>query len=263
MTIRATICLFLAISLGALSAEAKLALVVLDPGHGGDKNKGAPALMRPGTFEKHYSLPLSHIVRRHLEAAGVKVVLTRTEDVELGLRERVDIANRLGANALISLHLNSTEVPGPAGHASFFLATKSSDEATRRLVEFENRETTTLKRAAKTAPKTSAVSNILLDLTRHRAQADSQRLAELIQERMAKASPFPNRGVKQAPFAVLKGTSMAAVVCEIGFLNHPKEGLYITSQEGLQTLGAAIAKGILDYGELVHAPRAQRGKKSK
>ncbi|MEE2757385.1 MAG: N-acetylmuramoyl-L-alanine amidase [Myxococcota bacterium] len=238
-------------------ASARPLTVMLDPGHGGDENKGAPALMRPGTFEKKYALKLAHMIRNSLRSENVSVLLTREKDVELGLKERVLMANRTNADVFISLHLNSTEKPGPQGHATFFLAQEAADEATRKLVEFENRESKTLKTRLAEVPKDEHVGNILLDLTRHRAQQDSRRLAEIIQARMRMTSPFPDRGVKQAPFGVLKGTSMPAVVCEIGFLNHAKEGLYITSDDGLEEIAKAISLAILDYGELIHFSRNQ------
>ena len=126
-------------------------------------------------------------------------------------------------------------------------------------MEFENQDPVSVKKFSDGDKDEAGVSDILLDLTRHQAQGDSIRLAELIQARLADASPYPNRGVKQAPFGVLKGAAMPAVVCEIGFINHRKEGVYITSQEGLEDIGLAIAKGILDYGELVHDTRHEKG----
>ena len=238
--------------------HAKPLTVMLDPGHGGEENKGAPARMRPGTFEKKYALKLAKLIRDTLRPESIAVLLTRETDVELGLKERVLMANRANADLFISLHLNSTEKPGPKGHATFFLAQEAADEATRKLVEFENRESKTLKPRLAERPEDESVENILLDMTRHRAQQDSRRLAEIIQARMRTTSPFPNRGVKQAPFGVLKGTSMPAVVCEIGFINHEKEGLYITSDEGLNAIANAISTAILDYKELVHFSRNQR-----
>lgn len=247
--------LSLGITLG--HASARPLTVMLDPGHGGEENKGAPALMRPGTFEKKYALKLAYLIRNELRSKNVSVLLTRDGDIELGLKERVLMANRTNADLFISLHLNSTEKPGPKGHATFFLAQEAADEATRKLVEFENRESKTLKPRLVDVPKDEQVGHILLDLTRHRAQQDSRRLAEIIQARMRTTSPFPDRGVKQAPFGVLKGTSMPAVVCEIGFLNHAKEGLYITSDDGLEDIAKAISLAILDYGDLIHFSRNQ------
>ena len=91
---------------------------------------------------------------------------SRTKDIELSLKDRVQFANRVGADVFVSMHLNSTENPGPKGHASFALAAESSDEATRRLVEFENREPVSIKKHSEDEKDEAGVSDILLDLTR-------------------------------------------------------------------------------------------------
>jgi N-acetylmuramoyl-L-alanine amidase len=237
-----------------------LKLVVIDPGHGGT-NLGAPARFHPGRYEKHYTLILSRYVREHLVAAGVKTVLTREDDRDVTLFERIGLANRLGADVFISLHLNATEVPGPTGHETFFLALEATDEAARRLAKLESADPTAVKKAAQVSVKDEGVNAILLDLKRNQAHSDAQRLAALIQERTTPRSPFKNRGVKQAPFFVLMGASMPAVVVEIGFINHSREGRFITSDKGLRAMAAGIAAGIIDYGQLVHDPRTDRRKK--
>lgn len=237
---------------------AELKLVVIDPGHGGS-NLGAPARFHPGRYEKYYTLLVSKWTAEHLRAAGVKVVLTREKDRDMSLKERVGLANKLGADLFVSVHLNSTEKPGPSGHETFFLSLESTDEAARRLATFENQEPCTVNRAAETTtPPDNAVADILLDLTRNRSHADAERLAALIQKRMIPKSPFKNRGVKQAPFVVLMGAAMPAVVTEIGFLNHYREGKYIISEKGMKSMAKGLAEGILDYGRLVHDPREMR-----
>jgi N-acetylmuramoyl-L-alanine amidase len=64
--------------------------------------------------------------------------------------------------------------------------------------------------------------------------------------------------VLQAPFVVLMGAAMPAVVVESGFLNHPKEGHFVTSEEGQARIARGIADGILDFGRLVVAGRKAR-----
>ena len=69
-----------------------------------------------------------------------------------------------------------------------------------------------------------------------------------IQRHIDRHSPFTGRGVRQAPFYVLMGVSMPAVVAEIGFINHPQEGRFITSKLGMNAIAlAGIANGILDF----------------
>ncbi len=229
---------------------------MLDPGHGG-QHDGAPARFAPGHWEKEYALAISERIAAHLRAAGVDVQFTRTDnDTHVELRERINIANRLQADVFVSVHLNSTERPGPVGHESFFLSLDSSDDAAQRLAAFENTEGKVVERfAASPVPAGSPAAAILRDLSGTRAHQDAQRLAAAVQRRVTPLSPFPNRGVKQAPFAVLKGAAMPAIVFEAGFLNHRKEGRWIISDDGQAKLALGVAQGILDFGRDVLSAR--------
>jgi N-acetylmuramoyl-L-alanine amidase len=89
-------------------------LIVVDAGHGG-KDPGAMSPPRPGKpqlVEKHLTLDIAFRLKRLLEEAGYKVVMTRTEDVYVPLPDRVAIANNLRADAFVSVHLNSFPQPG-------------------------------------------------------------------------------------------------------------------------------------------------------
>ncbi|MCB9525663.1 MAG: N-acetylmuramoyl-L-alanine amidase [Myxococcales bacterium] len=241
-----------------MAAAPGLTHVVLDPGHGGPHD-GAPARFAPGRWEKEYALDIAEQVAARLRAQGVEVSLTRTDnDTDVGLRERVNIANRRRADLFVSIHLNSTERPGPVGHESFFLALKATDDAAERLAAFENAEGGVVDAHAAGEVTGDTASAILRDLTWTRAHHDSQRLAAAIQARVTPLSPFPNRGVKQADFAVLKGAAMPAVVFEGGFLNHRKEGRWLTTPEARTLLAQGVAEGILDFGREVLARRAAR-----
>ncbi len=249
--------LALLVALPAVAAPPGLRLVVIDPGHGGT-NLGAPSRVHhPVRYEKEFTLKVARKVAARLREAGVTVVMTRERDRDMSLKARISLANRLRADAFVSIHLNATEVPGPTGHETFFLALEATDEAAKRLATFENRDPVAVEGDATAPVPDDAVGDILLDLTRERAHHDAQRLAELIQRRLTPQSPFKNRGVKQAPFFVLMGAAMPAVVTEIGFINHRAEGRYITSEKGMSAIAEGIAEGILDYGRLVNAPRSR------
>jgi N-acetylmuramoyl-L-alanine amidase len=247
-------------------AAPGLDVVVLDPGHGGT-NMGAPARAAGTGWEKEHTLRITRRVAEHLRAEGVTVYLTRWADVDMTLANRVRYANAHKADVFVSIHLNSTEKPGPVGHETFFLALESSDEAARRLATYENEAGDAAEpvsgqpdRPASAAAVADAteVSDILRDLGQTQAHEDAQALAAAIQRRMTPQSPFPNRGVLQAPFNVLMGAAMPAVVVEAGFLNHPKEGLFVTSEDGHARIARGIAEGILDFGRLVAEGRKAR-----
>ena len=230
-----------------IGAESKGLTVVLDPGHGGT-NLGAPARFVRGHYEKHYTLSISLKIERMLSAQGVKVLLTRNDDRNVSLRERVGFANRSGADLFVSIHLNATPKPGPSGHETFFLSLEATDKASRLLADFENQESKVVTRGKGLRKSGGAVDDILLDLTRNQAHRDAQALASLIQTHLSPRHRFKNRGIKQAPFHVLMGAAMPAVVCEVGFINHAKEGRYITSEEGQNHIAKGIAEGIIAFG---------------
>ena len=230
-----------------VAAEPVGLTVVLDPGHGG-ANRGAPARFIRGHYEKHYTLSISLKIAKLLEQRGVRVLLTRRDDRDVSLRERVDFANRSGADLFVSIHLNATPKPGPSGHETFFLSLEATDKASRLLADFENQEPMVVTRRKGASTPGGAVDDILLDLTRNQAHRDAQALASLIQTHLSPRHQFKNRGIKQAPFHVLMGVSMPAVVCEVGFINHAKEGRYITSEEGQEHIAHGIADGVFAFG---------------
>lgn len=91
-------------------AEDGQILVVLDPGHGG-ADPGAVGI--GGLNEVEIVDPVADRVAELLEANGVAVVLTRTEDIEVDLPPRVDLANRLDANLFVSIHANAVDMSRP------------------------------------------------------------------------------------------------------------------------------------------------------
>ena len=93
--------------------------VVIDPGHGGPSNTGARG--SNGLVEKDLNLDLGFAIHRELEAREVSAVLTRTGDYGMLLSMRADLADALGARALVSLHHNaplyySRSTPGTEVH---------------------------------------------------------------------------------------------------------------------------------------------------
>ncbi|MHC4562415.1 MAG: N-acetylmuramoyl-L-alanine amidase family protein [Planctomycetota bacterium] len=95
--------------------------VVIDAGHGG-KDPGAPAVN--GVKEKDVNLPVALDVARLLEKRGVRVILTRSEDVFVELNERAAIANRARAKLFVSIHSDSAgENRSARGHTLFVART--------------------------------------------------------------------------------------------------------------------------------------------
>jgi len=79
--------------------------IVIDPGHGGP-DPGAVGIA--GLRETDVVLDVSRRVSEYLSLKGVKVLMTRTKEIDLDLPPRVDRANRYRADAFISIHANAS-----------------------------------------------------------------------------------------------------------------------------------------------------------
>jgi len=233
--------------------------VAIDPGHGG-RNIGSIDPWRPYNTEKVYTLIIAKKIRRYLKSAGVKVWMTRERDEPLTLQERMRSASARGVDLYVSVHINDSRVIGPRGHGTFFLARAPFDESRLRLRDFNketkgkvlrrNLELTQPNKLSSEALK--KLSPLLLDLIHEGAHQESLHLAHIVNSALEEFTPFGSRGVKQADFGVLKGNSMAAIVCEVGFINHPREGPFVTSSEGMEQVARGISLGVIRYLSLRH-----------
>ena len=221
--------------------------VALDPGHGG-KNYGAIDPRVKGRYEKHYTLQIARIVKRYLESTQIKVWVSRDRDRPISLRDRISRASAAGVDLFVSIHINDAYVVGPRGHGTFFLTRGAFEESRLRVREFDKeRRGKLFKRSVSQRVKSPVAREVLYDLIHQRAQHESMHLAHIVNQTLELFSPFGTRGVKQGDYGIIKGITTPAIVCEVGFLNHPREGPFITSPKGMDALSRGIALGIVRY----------------
>lgn len=243
------------LSILALCAVAAQPLVVLDPGHGGDK---AGARTPAGVAEKTVTLAVAQHAQAALAASGVRVVLTRTEDVDVALADRVAHANAVGADVFVSVHANWSPVASRVGAETYILSPDATDGDAAAVMHFENDEEggavpgtpvpgtpPTGSGGAGAAPGASDLDLILGDLARMEAHKDSAALAKLLQTKVAAVAGLgPNRGLRQAPFLVLRGAKMPAALVELGYLSSPRQGGVLASATAQKAAGEAIASAV-------------------
>jgi N-acetylmuramoyl-L-alanine amidase len=220
-------------------------LVVVDPGHGG-VDTGAVSKGSDGTLltEKHFTLLLARDLARELIIRGNQVVLTRNDDHELPLPERTALANKLKADAFISLHLNSSADHLKTGGVETFILNHATDDASKRLADLENN---VLKDSqAKSASESSNVSLIMKDMILDSTLKPSKDLACSVQSRIKEGSSR-DRGVKQALFYVLLGADMPSILIEAGFMNHEPDRKRILFVKSRHALAAQIAAAVDDF----------------
>jgi N-acetylmuramoyl-L-alanine amidase len=228
---------------GARVQAAPLRVIVLDAGHGGhDSGAVGPS----GLQEKDLVLDVTRRLARMLEEGlGLKVALTRTDDRFVPLRERAAFANAQRADLFVSVHANAHRVSVSEGVETYFLSSEASDNEARQVAALEN-GVVQLESPASRA-KTDILKTILWDLAQSEFQAESSRLAEVVQDSVTQSLGLTNRGVKQAGFYVLGGVAMPAVLVEIGFITNRKEERKLMDSRHREEVARAIYSGLAAY----------------
>jgi N-acetylmuramoyl-L-alanine amidase len=217
--------------------EEAVRTVVIDPGHGGG-NVGAQG--PGGTLEKDVALSIARKLRAELVAArGLQVFLTREKDEEVDLDTRTAIANNYKADLFVSIHANASRARGAKGSEVYFLSYQASDDESRRMAQLEG----AADPLAEAAPG-SDLALILWDMAQAEHLEESSALASRIQEELAVVTGSEGRGVKQAPFRVLVGAAMPAVLVEVAFLSNPEEEKLLASDGYQAKIAASLARGI-------------------
>ncbi|OGD78819.1 MAG: hypothetical protein A2Y64_03045 [Candidatus Coatesbacteria bacterium RBG_13_66_14] len=214
-------------------------MIVLDPGHGGPRWTGAGG-PKTGVFEKDLVLDIAGRVKTILkEELNVEVVLTRTGDYPVGLRERVRTANEMGADLFLSLHLNggSPERRGPemyyADHHRPDTPWSSGGGA-----RFALPLTGELP-----FPARLEAARLLARLTFEELTAPSEGVARDLQEAHVAGLGLPDRGVWPAPFFVLVEARMPAVLVESCYLSNADQESLLSDPAYRQRVARAIADG--------------------
>ncbi len=200
--------------------EPEKTVVVIDPGHGGSENG---AVGPTGLREKDVALDLARRLKRVLQRdPGVSVVLTRDEDRRLDLDERTAVANHNQADLFISIHLNSSPRSAAYGAETYFLSAEATDDEARTLAALENRAHRVDTHLTDQG-ELRDLELVLWDLAQNRHLAESAALAESVQTHMNELTGTRDRGVRQAPFRVLMGATMPAILVEVGFISNREE----------------------------------------
>ncbi len=210
--------------------------IMIDPGHGG-KDPGA---MWGRLKEKDINLKLAKILGRMLVRRGFRVLYTRTKDVFIPLEERTAMANSRGADLFISLHVNAHPNRRVHGIEVYYLNLASSKDAVR-VAAREN---------AVSSKKISDLQVILTDLMLSSKIKESSTLAsDVLRGILNKVRSYrmDSNGVKEAPFYVLMGAKMPAILIEIGYITNAGDRRRLVSRSYLTSLARGIVKGIIAY----------------
>ena len=218
--------------------------VVIDPGHGG-RDPGTSS--KTGLREKDMVLDISRRVVKLLEKEDFEVLMTRTTDVFIPLEERTAIANSKGADLFVSIHVNSSPSTKARGLETYYLNLATTPDA-ERVAAREN---------ASTMKRLSELQGLLQKVMNNSKISESRELASHVQGSLASGllgakKDKRNRGVKTAPFYVLLGAQMPAVLVEVGFISNKSDQKLLSASDYRQKIAQSIANGIRNYHETLY-----------
>ena len=212
--------------------------VLIDPGHGG-KDPGAHGLN--GLTEKDVNLRFGRILGEALQKKGFNVLYTRTTDTFIPLETRTEMANSKGVDLFVSVHCNAHGAAGSSGLETYSLNLANSRDAVR-VAAREN---------AASQKKISDLQAILTDLMLSAKTVESKELAGYVQKRaiggIRGAYATRDRGPHEAPFFVLIGANMPAVLVELGYITNPEDAKHLASDAYMHALAQGMVEGVVAY----------------
>ncbi|MEE4213173.1 MAG: N-acetylmuramoyl-L-alanine amidase [Parvularcula sp.] len=214
-------------------------LIVLDPGHGGHE-PGAIGMAR--TKEKNVTLSFAQALKTVLEERGYEVMLTRSTDVYVPHRERIQKARESGADLFMSLHADSHEDHSLRGASVYTLSANRSEKMADELKNTGDFVLFDVK-----VSSADGVGDILLDLAQTNAAHNSDRLANHLVNSMSGHLPLLKNPKRRGALLVLLSPDVPAVLLEIAFLSNPRDEANLTSTAWRRTAVNTIANGIDSY----------------
>jgi N-acetylmuramoyl-L-alanine amidase len=217
--------------------------VMIDPGHGG---KDPGAIGPTGLMEKDVVLAIGRKIREKLSRSGeFDVRMTRDEDVFIPLEERTAMANKGRADIFVSLHINASTNRRAEGFSTYVLSRGASNREDLELAAREN---------GVPVRKLQGVKFIIDDMFTGARKNESLRLAKTVNDAVVRhvSARYPGAqsiGLKQAPFYVLVGARMTAVLVEASFISNARDEARLRDPSCLDGIADGVAEAVRYYGQ--------------
>jgi len=173
----------------------------------GGKDLGAQSIEKPKHSEKNLTLSTAYMLSRYLQQMGYRTILTRDEDTFVPLKKRAEFANDHGCTLFVSVHYNAATNREAHGVEVYYYDS---------------------------------------DKNKKRTEASKQ-VASVVLDSVIGSTEAKSRGIKHGNFAVIRETTMPAILVEGGFLTNQKEIKKIREAEYMQKVALGIAKGVHGY----------------
>ena len=218
-------------------------IIVIDAGHGG-KDPGAIGYNK--YREKVVVLQIAKKLRSILKSRGYKVYMTRASDKFIKLRQRTQYANKKRADLFISIHANAVSkkhANQTYGIECYFLDKSRSGRAKKVAAQENSADMSEMDFYGK--------QSFLSTLNSHNIIASNKLAIDLQRGTLAslrkKYKDVKDAGVRPAPFWVLVGAQMPAVLVEVGFITNPTEAKKLVDDGYQKEMAMGLANGVERY----------------
>lgn len=218
-------------------------VIVLDPGHGGID----PGAISPnGTREKDIVMAFAQALRKALTASGnYDVILTRTGDKFISLRQRVEVAHKNKADLLIAIHADTVKGKDARGATIYTLSDKASDAEAEELAKKENRSD--IIGGLDLQTENQEITDILIDLTQRESKNHAVLFSKKVVTQLKPLTLMTGKPMRSAGFMVLKAPDVPSVLLELGYLSSQSDEKLLKSAEWHKKIAKAFATAVDNY----------------
>lgn len=218
-------------------------VIIIDAGHGGTD---PGAISRGGLKEKNITLKYALELRKYLEKSGhYEIIMTRSDDYFIPLKNRVEVARKNKADLFLSLHADSHPDSKVKGLSVYTVSEKASDREAERLAESENKSDALTK--VDLTKERDEAADVLIELVKRETMNNSARFAEIAVKEMGEEAKLLKNSHRFAGFVVLTGIDVPSALVELGYLSNKIEEEKLQKKEYRAKLVKALAESVDKY----------------
>lgn len=226
-------------------------VIAVDAGHGGED----PGSIGPGgTYEKNLTLPIARqLVTLINNEPGMRAALVRTGDYFIHVNNRTDIARRMQADLLVSIHADAFTSPTPRGAAVWVLSLRRATSEVGRMLEQTERHSELLGGVAeviKDSANERYLAQTVLDLSMNHSMVTAHQVANQVLAELGKVTTLHKREPQAASLGVLRAPDIPSILVEVGFISNPQEERLLRSSAHQQKLVQSLFLGLRRHFEL-------------
>jgi len=234
---------FLKVLIGVILFSCSLAqayTVIIDPGHGGTDKGATRTIFQESIITLQLSQKIHEIIKK--QYPDINSRLTREQDINISLEDRVIFANKHKADLFVSIHANSSPAKSISGMEFYFkqgLTTETSHKALNQKIQF-------------------LIGKNLADVTDKNLQVVQKMTADVVDWGQLQSSYTFNKIlqnniditksiIRRAPFYVIENLAIPSVLIEIGYISNISEAKKLLNDDYQNQIAQSIVKSISEF----------------